>query len=170
MAGLTRRELIKHRHGRSGVRVPPPSPPERLHSLTVTSSLVSIAWRRSHDHGRKVHYQVLRNGRHLAHVHAPRFDDHGVSPGRAYRYAVRTIDGDRESRRSRILFITTPAAVTSATLVPAPSAPPPWLSATTQAVLLALAASAPATRASQRLERQYALRSLMLGGPDGQVM
>jgi Protein of unknown function (DUF1800) len=91
----------------------------------VTSSLVSIAWRRSHDHGRKVHYQVLRNGRHLAHVHAPRFDDHGVSPGSAYRYAVRTIDGDRESGRSRILFITTPAAVTSATLVPAPPAPPP---------------------------------------------
>jgi hypothetical protein len=46
----------------------------------------------------------------------------------------------------------------------------PWLSANTQAVLQALAASAPATRASQRLERQYALRSLMLGGPDGQVM
>ena len=30
--------------------------------------------------------------------------------------------------------------------------------------------SAPTTRESQRLERQYALRSLMLGGPDGQVM
>jgi hypothetical protein len=37
-------------------------------------------------------------------------------------------------------------------------------------VLRTLAASAPATRASQRLERQYALRSLILGGPDGQVM
>ena len=46
----------------------------------------------------------------------------------------------------------------------------PWLSQATQTVLRALAASAPATRASQRLERQYALRSLMLGGPDGQVM
>jgi hypothetical protein len=46
----------------------------------------------------------------------------------------------------------------------------PWLSDATQAVLLTLAASAPATRASQRLERQYALRSLILGGPDGQVM
>jgi uncharacterized protein (DUF1800 family) len=46
----------------------------------------------------------------------------------------------------------------------------PWLSATTQTVLQALAASAPTTHTSQRLERQYALRSLMLGGPDGQVM
>ena len=41
---------------------------------------------------------------------------------------------------------------------------------TAREVLQALAASAPATRAAQRLERQYALRSLMLGGPDGQVM
>jgi uncharacterized protein (DUF1800 family) len=46
----------------------------------------------------------------------------------------------------------------------------PWLSAATQAALQSLATSAPAARASQRLERQYALRSLMLGGPDGQVM
>ena len=46
----------------------------------------------------------------------------------------------------------------------------PWLSAATQAVLRSLAASAPATQDSDRLERQYALRSLMLGGPDGQVM
>ena len=87
MAGLTRRELLKHRHGRSGVRVPALSPPERLHSLKVTSSLVSIAWRRSHDHGPRAHYEVLRNGRHLAHARTPRFDDHRVKPGTAYRYS-----------------------------------------------------------------------------------
>ena len=46
----------------------------------------------------------------------------------------------------------------------------PWLSPATQAILQQLAVSAPTTRRSQRLERQYALRSLMLGGPDGQVM
>ena len=46
----------------------------------------------------------------------------------------------------------------------------PWLSAATQATLQELAAVAPATHAGQRLERQYALRSLMLGGPDAQVM
>ena len=47
----------------------------------------------------------------------------------------------------------------------------PWLSTATQA--RAGARSPPRLRpphASQRLERQYALRSLMLGGPDGQVM
>ena len=46
----------------------------------------------------------------------------------------------------------------------------PWLSPATQTVLAALAAGTPAARASERLERQYALRALMLGGPDGQVM
>jgi len=46
----------------------------------------------------------------------------------------------------------------------------PWLSPATQAVLQQLAAQSPTTHKSQRLELQYALRSLMLGGPDGQVM
>ena len=46
----------------------------------------------------------------------------------------------------------------------------PWLSTATRDVLAELAALAPASTAPERLERQYALRSLMLGGPDGQVM
>jgi uncharacterized protein (DUF1800 family) len=46
----------------------------------------------------------------------------------------------------------------------------PWLSASTQATLQALANATPANTPGKRLERQYALRSLMLGGPDGQVM
>jgi uncharacterized protein (DUF1800 family) len=135
MAGLTRRELIKHQHGRSSVRLRPPSPPEHLHALTVTSSLVSIAWRRSHDHGPRVHYEILRNGRHVAHVHAGRFDDRHVKPSTAYRYAVRTVDGDRRSKRTRILYITTPGAVTAATVVPPPPPPPAPPPALTQAMV-----------------------------------
>ena len=46
----------------------------------------------------------------------------------------------------------------------------PWLSATTQAALLAYAASAPVGTAAQRRQRFYTLQALMLGGPDGQVM
>ena len=127
MAGLTRRELLKHRHGRPRAAVPAPSPPERLHSVSVTSAMVTIAWRRSHDHGPRVHYEVLRNGRRLARVRASRFEDRGVSAGTAYRYAVRTIEGDRDSRLSRVLLVTTPALVSAAIANPpaAPPAPPP---------------------------------------------
>jgi uncharacterized protein (DUF1800 family) len=46
----------------------------------------------------------------------------------------------------------------------------PWLSAQTASELLTYASQAPATSPGQRLERQYALMALMLGGPDGQVM
>jgi uncharacterized protein (DUF1800 family) len=117
--------LLKHRHGRSGAPVLHPSPPEHLHSVTVTSTQVTIAWRRSHDHGPRVRYEVLRNGRRLTHVRTPRFEDRGVVAGKEYRYAVRTIDGDHDSRRSRVLLVRTPAPIRPAALAPAPATPPP---------------------------------------------
>jgi hypothetical protein len=46
----------------------------------------------------------------------------------------------------------------------------PWLSSTTRQQILTGAAQLPADTASRRHERQYALRALMLGGPDAQVM
>ena len=46
----------------------------------------------------------------------------------------------------------------------------PWLSAASRSELLAVAAKAPAATPGQRLGRQNALRALILGGPDGQVM
>ncbi len=46
----------------------------------------------------------------------------------------------------------------------------PWLSAATAAQLLAFAQAQPTGTATQRAWRQYALRALILGGPDGQVM
>jgi uncharacterized protein (DUF1800 family) len=46
----------------------------------------------------------------------------------------------------------------------------PWLSAGARAQILGYAGSAPAGTVTQRAQRQYALRALMLGGPDGQVM
>jgi len=93
--------------------------------VLVTSSQVTIAWRRSHDHGSGVRYEILRDGRRLGQVRSPRFDDDGVSAGTVYRYAVRAIDGHRDSRLSRVLLITTPAVVVSAPITPAAPAPPP---------------------------------------------
>ncbi|MCL2769740.1 MAG: DUF1800 domain-containing protein [Solirubrobacterales bacterium] len=46
----------------------------------------------------------------------------------------------------------------------------PWLSEHTATALRAYASKAPAASAAQRRERQYALMTFMLGGPDGQVM
>jgi uncharacterized protein (DUF1800 family) len=46
----------------------------------------------------------------------------------------------------------------------------PWLSAGARQLILNYASSAPAGNVNQRAQRQYALRALMLGGPDGQVM
>jgi hypothetical protein len=46
----------------------------------------------------------------------------------------------------------------------------PWLSAGTRTHLMTYATSAPATSAALRRQRFYTLQTLMLGGPDGQVM
>ena len=125
MAGLTRHELLRKGRGHAGAVTPALGPPEHLHSVTVTSALVRIAWRRSHDHARDVRYEVLRDGKRLTHVQSEHFVDHGVKPSTRYRYAVRAVAGKRHSRETRTLFITTPAAVVNAPVAPAPPPPPP---------------------------------------------
>ncbi len=97
--------------------------------MSVSDALVAIAWHRSHDHGRDVHYEVLRNGHRVAHVRAPAFVDRHVTANTSYRYAVRAIWGKHDSRRSRTLSIRTPAVLSAplAAPAPAPSPPPPPL-------------------------------------------
>ena len=46
----------------------------------------------------------------------------------------------------------------------------PWLSTSGRQKILDYAAAAPASTSTQRVQRQYALRALILGGPDAQVM
>ncbi|MCW3013970.1 MAG: hypothetical protein JWO02_1062 [Solirubrobacterales bacterium] len=46
----------------------------------------------------------------------------------------------------------------------------PWLSDATKTQLVAFAGTHPHATSDQRLQRQYTLRALILGGPDGQVM
>jgi uncharacterized protein (DUF1800 family) len=46
----------------------------------------------------------------------------------------------------------------------------PWLAAGTQAAILNFAGAASSSTSSKRLQRQLALRALILAGPDAQVM
>jgi hypothetical protein len=46
----------------------------------------------------------------------------------------------------------------------------PWLSLTTRQQILNVSSQLAANTTSRRRERQYALRALILGGPDAQVM
>jgi len=126
MEGLTRREVLAARRVRP--KVPKrPSVPARLHAVSVSASRVSIAWRRSHDHGQHVHYEVLRNGHRVGHVHSAAFTDHKVKASTTYRYTVRAVSGKLESRRSPTLHVTTPGAFIPPLLAPPPPPPRPLL-------------------------------------------
>jgi uncharacterized protein (DUF1800 family) len=136
---VTRRELFGQRRKKAHPSHEPTiAAPEHLHSLTVTSSSVAIAWRHPHGHARKLHYEVLRDGRPVARVRTPHFTDPHVKPSTAYRYSVRAIEHTREGRRSRILHVTTPAAAAvKAPAAPAPPAaqPPAPVATLTQAMV-----------------------------------
>ena len=129
MAGSTRGELLGRRRVRKRASKIELSPPSGLRPVAVSEAAVRIAWHRSGDHGPGVRYEVRRDGHRLARVRAAHFDDVHVSAGRTYGYVVRAIDGDRASRRTRVLFITVPAppAVAAPAAPPSP-APPPTLS------------------------------------------
>ena len=128
MAGLTRGELLKRRRVRTHSPAAELSVPRELRAVSITPAGVQIAWHRANDHGPRVRYEVLRDGRRVASVRAPRFEDGHVRTGRTYGYVVRAIDGQRTSRRSRVLWVTVPTPLPAPTPPPAPvvaPAPPP---------------------------------------------
>jgi uncharacterized protein (DUF1800 family) len=82
---------------------------------------------------------------------------------------------------ARFLFVSALLANTTITDVPGETAAAaydrayvaagrPWLAGGTQSALRGFAQTAPSSGASQRKQRQLALRALMLAGPDAQVM
>jgi len=139
---LTRRELLSRRHSKPAGEPTGLAAPQRLRSLAVTTSLVELGWRRSRDHHPEIRYQVLRDGHVVAQVRGERFTDRTVAAATTYGYAVRTLDGKRRGHSTRILVVTTPAAVS------APVAPPP-------APAPAAAAPAPPTLTQPMVDRLF---------------
>src|SRR5258708_6911702 len=112
-----------------------PTVPRGLHATGVTAASVGLAWRRSRarkGHG-KLRYLVYRDGREIGTSDHTAFVDHHVRAATKYGYTVRAVDAKhKRSRRSRALFVRTPAvAVTSsggpraAPPGPGPAAGPP---------------------------------------------
>src|SRR5256885_2189785 len=82
----------------------------------------ALAWKPVH--GRRVHYDLFRNGHRIGRVKHAQFKDHKVKPSATYHYAVAVRLGHLESHRSRKLTVHTPARV-QATPAPPPPAPQP---------------------------------------------
>lgn len=86
-------------------------PPHHLHLKALTSSAVTLGWRRpEHLHGKHIEYEVFRNGHRVGVARHTHFEDRHVKPNRTYRYRVRTRLHRRHGPKSRALKVHTPAA------------------------------------------------------------
>ena len=120
------------------VTVPPdttaPQAPGTPSGTGVTSTSASLTWPAATDDRGVVGYQVLRNGVVVGSPTALTFTDSGLSPGTAYSYTVRAVDGaGNVSPDSTAVLITTStetAPLFSDTFSGADSSPwsPSWTS------------------------------------------
>jgi uncharacterized protein (DUF1800 family) len=118
---LTRRDALAEMvRAARGARLPAP---KHLHATAVKPGMVALAWRPVH--GRKVHYDLFRNGHHVARARHPHFKDHKVRPSHTYHYVVEARAGRLAGHRSRRLTVHTPARVHTPPAPPKPAPPAP---------------------------------------------
>lgn len=87
----------------------PPSVPTSLHTTSVSSTSVSLAWSPSTDNVGVTGYTVYRNGASLGTVTATSFTDNTVSAGTTYTYTVDAFDAaGNHSAPSQGVQVTTP--------------------------------------------------------------
>jgi chitodextrinase len=87
----------------------PPSVPAGLHTTSVSTSSVSLAWSPSTDNVGVTGYTVYRNGASLGPVSTTSFVDNTVSAGTTYTYTVDAFDAaGNHSAQSQPLQVTTP--------------------------------------------------------------
>jgi uncharacterized protein (DUF1800 family) len=117
---LTRRDALAEMV-RAAQRTRLPAP-RRLHATAVKPGMVALAW--EPVPGRKVHYELFRNGHHIARARHPHFKDHRVRPSSTYHYVVAARSGPLGGRRSHELTVHTPARFHTPPTPPAPTSPP----------------------------------------------
>jgi uncharacterized protein (DUF1800 family) len=83
------------------------SAPRHLHATEVGLDSIALGWEPVRGH--HVHYDLYRNGRHLARLRHHSFTDRSVRPGSSYRYQVAARADGRDGARSRELTVHTPS-------------------------------------------------------------
>ena len=85
----------------------PPATPTNLHTTSVTSGQVSLAWNASTGADT---YRVYRDGGQIGAPSSPAFQDTGVEPSTEYAYTVDACNESGCSSPTSPLVVTTPAA------------------------------------------------------------
>lgn len=89
----------------------PPSVPASVHTTSVASTSVNLAWSPSTDDVGVTGYTVYRNGASLGTVSTTSFTDNTVSAGTTYTYTVDAFDAaGNHSAPSQPLQVTTPTS------------------------------------------------------------
>jgi chitodextrinase len=103
--------------------VPRPGRPRAVRVASVTSTSVTVTWRRSR-HRRTSGYEVVLNGARVAVVRAHRFTFASLQCATRYRFAIRAVGPNGRRSHRRTVFATTAACPPGTAPPPAPAPPP----------------------------------------------
>lgn len=88
--------------------VTPPTQPQGLHTMGITSQSVDLMWGASEDLNGIQEYQIFRDGELIATTISTRFTDNTVSSNTTYSYTVKAVDPfGNISDSSNLLTVTT---------------------------------------------------------------
>ena len=98
----------------------PPTTPSALHTTSVTSTAVGLAWNASSDNVGVTGYRVYRDGTLLTTVGGttPTWTDGSVAAGRSYTYAVSAIDAVGNESGRATTTVTTPGGTRTVVFAP----------------------------------------------------
>jgi hypothetical protein len=103
----------------NGSDTTPPTPPGNLTATANNATKVTLSWTASADASGIASYEVRRDGTVIATEPSPGYVDTGLTPGTAYVYEVRAIDGADIPSDPASASVTTPTVPTSFTFAAA---------------------------------------------------